>query len=237
MKTLLTSLLALYLIYANGQNPLNTAFVKKPDGPYRENYANGKPMWEYTKKNGNLEGKYHTYFKNGIIDSEFTFDNGKFHGKCFRLNEKGDTISLDISRHDTLVYYKQNEFYKNGRIKNSYSALFTDSLKPNTYPRAKVLKLIGYFNYDIIKILSERPNTMHCVTYYESGAVKLKGVRLKNKLEGIWTEYYENGKVLNVSQYKNDKLEGESITYDENGNMKYRELYRNNKKVDNLPLK
>ncbi len=238
MKNYFLLILFFHVSIGFAQNPLNEAFKDKPDGPYFETYGNGNPFWRYNKVKGNLHGEYITYFKNGIIDSYFLFDNGKFHGKNFRLNEKGDTISIDISYHDTLLFYREIEYYKNGKINTDNYYDFTNNGQPslNNYPKPKTMKFIGYFTYDITKVLNSISNKGSQLYYYSTGKLKARRGSINGKFEGINTEYYESGKLKLTCEYKNGKLDGEFVFYNEEGKMTSKELYKDGKKIKNLPI-
>lgn len=60
-----------------------------PDGPYRENYPDGKIKFEGEIKNGSRFGLWKSYYPSGEKQSEDYFEDGKKNGKTSTFYKNG----------------------------------------------------------------------------------------------------------------------------------------------------
>src|ERR1700756_5523602 len=93
----------LFLISCFGfsQNPINADYKGSPDGPATEYYLGGGIKLTCQIQNGNIEGDRYSFYKSGKIETKEHFDKGEFDGKNFSLTPDGDTIYVEIYKHDS----------------------------------------------------------------------------------------------------------------------------------------
>lgn len=220
-------LFAFFLCYCNKllcQNPLNASYSVYADGETKLYYALTKLQVTFTKVNGNLQGSYNFYNKDGKISDTYTFDKGKFNGLNTSFNKNGDTSAYEIYKHDSLIFLKTFNYYPNGKLKDYYTADFSDSAFANTFPGADTSRKKN-FEYDILQLVRAHYNKNQFKGYYKSGQLKYKAAGIKYQYNGPYVEYYESGKIKQVSNYKNNELDGKFIIYNEDGSFKTNKFY------------
>lgn len=241
MKFLLFVLLFVNFI-AYGQNPVNETYKGEEDGDHMDYYFDGGDRCKYTIKNGNLQGVRLFFHRNGSLAGLEQFDQGEYHGINLGFTENGDSLFVEQYAHDTLLYTRNLQYYKDGTLKlvSVVHYVRDSSLTKNPFRTTKGIGKIGislkatektFHNYGYI----EEYDTSGALTrtcdflngeytgtyreFYASGAVMTEAQVVDFKFEGPQTEYFENGFVKSQATYVNDKLHGNYTEYDEFGEL------------------
>ena len=67
--------------------------------------------------------------------------------------------------------------------------------------------------------------------HYPNGRLKVKGVMINGKRDGLWISWYESGQEWSECNYKDGQKDGSIVAWHENGMKRYEGFYKNNQKV------
>lgn len=217
----------LFTCAAMAQNPVNAAYKGTPDGLDIDYFPNGAIEDSCRLVNGNIHGDRYSFYKDGRLFIKEQFDQGEFHGTNFSLNPKGDTLFVEVYRHDTLIYSKDNEYHRNGRLKYTSQTWFINdsSLRKDPFIGRKTRDGVVLDGNAIEKMVN---NVTIDHFYYKSGKLKYKAGYRKGQLHGKYQEYYESGGVQKEANYANGKYEGDYFEYFPSGKLRVKAFHKNN---------
>jgi antitoxin component YwqK of YwqJK toxin-antitoxin module len=232
MIRLLFLFLSAQLLLTGNPNPVNEQYKKQgyTEGENKLFYASGRISEKFTIKNGNLHGTDELWYKNGQLREIDHFDNGKFIDTCRQFFEDGNLSIEDVYKHDTMLYYSEYHYYKNGNRKTfRYLAFDKDSLKICPFLGVKVTG--HWIDFDVnLTVESMKGHGMY-IEYFKTGNKQLEIDLVNNKYEGESREYYEDGKLFCVGPYHNDLSEGAFTFYNKDGTVMKTENWKNGKLV------
>ncbi|TDQ17655.1 antitoxin component YwqK of YwqJK toxin-antitoxin module [Algoriphagus boseongensis] len=204
-----------------------------PNGPFLENYPNGKPKVIANLKDGVFEGEFGEFYEGGELRLRGKVLDGKKEGEWQEFTESGKIISSMTYRKGSaegkgIGYYDDGNLewegnFKNGELDGTYIYLLPDS----------TLKTKGQYANGIpvgewIEKLEILPGFYRKGTY-KNGFKEGEWQLTNSEGEYLQTEYYQEGKLLSVGEFqtpnpiedkskvKNGK--GQRYFYDEKGNI------------------
>ncbi|WP_026951765.1 toxin-antitoxin system YwqK family antitoxin [Algoriphagus mannitolivorans] len=204
-----------------------------PNGPFLENFPNGKPKVIAYQKDGEFEGEFGEFYETGELRLTGQVLNGKKEGDWKEYSESGRLISLMTFRQGLadgkgLGYHPDGGLqwegnFKNGELDGSFAYYLPDS----------TLKLKGQYA-DGIPVGEWTEKLEILPGFYRKGAYqngfKVGEWQLTN-LEGefLQAEYYQEGKLLSIGDFKTPnpiqnkgkikKGNGQRYFYDAEGNI------------------
>ena len=229
----------IFFVFVNGicysQNPLNDYYrqLGAPDEAHKDYYPNGQLQCSYLKSNGNLEGEHANYFKNGKPMEICNFENGHLHGSSKDYNAKGQLIIDEIYTHDTLLFFKQIEYYKNEQIKRERFLYFDkDSLKINPFIKTKYHSLKNLIDYDESLSIAKMKSHGKWLEYFTNGKIKYEAILINNLREGDAKDYNDDGTLACIGPYHNDLPNGIFTYYSRKGEITKTEEWVNGKRQE-----
>jgi antitoxin component YwqK of YwqJK toxin-antitoxin module len=213
-------------------NPVNNSFKKDnlPDGETKYYFANGSVSQIVHAKNGNLDGDLKTYYKDGSLQEITHFIKGHFNDTGKLYNSDGSISELSVYHCDTLLYFSQSDYYKNGQLSwTRYNLFDKDSLK--LCPFLKSRHVAGWTWFDPNETFKYLPSHGKLLFYFKNGKLSEEDELVNNRKEGPGTGYYDDGSVYWTGSYHLDKMNGNFIYYDAEGKEKKREEWKDGKKV------
>jgi uncharacterized protein len=212
---------------AVAQNPVNAAYKGTPDGLDIDYFPNGVVEDSCRIVNGNIQGDRYSYYKDGKLFIREQFDKGQFHGKNFSLSPAGDTLFVEIYAHDTLLFLKENIYYKQGGLKFSSTSEFLhdSTLRTDPFIGKKTRHGVILNANAVEKLIHNRTVEKD---FYKNGKLGAYREYLSGVLDGIYQEYYENGVLRREARYSNGKYEGDYQEYFPSGKVKVKAFHRNN---------
>ncbi|NKI33142.1 hypothetical protein [Croceivirga thetidis] len=195
------------------------------EGPNKGYYPNGKPMFEATYQDDDLNGHYSyfnnkgaqtqsKYFKNGVLDGmyesyfpvgskikeyQIPYSDGKIEGEVTQYFITGDTL-LNVN-------------FKAGKRHGIETSYFITGNKS------------GISKY------SEGELNGPYLVYYPNGQIKSEGNTKSDYYEGPYTEYYSNGNLKSSYNYDEGVINGLYKVYDRDGKLHYEYEYRKNEVI------
>ncbi len=147
--------------------------IQLPNGPYKENYADGTTVKvEGTIKNNNLEGLWRSFYESGNIKSSVTYKENKANGAAyFYYDDTKGTKRVEVKMDDDQVVDKYHEYYPNGVQKAIVE-----------YKRGKMHGDAQFF--------------------YPSGKLKIEAEYKAGLRSGKWKYYDENGELISKEKWK-----------------------------------
>jgi len=178
-------------------------------GPWKKVYANGRPAYEVTFKDGKPIGEYKRYFTNGQLYAFLVYDEKGENATAKFYNEKGEILSegnyIGKKKDGLWKYYTNNIVVKTEEYKKD---------KLNGFQR--VYFVTGQI-YDE-KIWVEGVENGLWQKFYKTGESKLKAVVKGGKLDGPILRYYKSGTMEVKGQYMDGAAEGSWTFFSEQGN-------------------
>lgn len=243
MKTcfrILPLVLVFYLSPSFAQNPVNASYAGTPDGPFEDYFMGGRLRTKCEIKNGNLQGDRFSYYKSGKLFVKEQFDNGEFHGMNYSLDQNGDTIYIEVYRHDSLLFSKNKWYYKNRALEyvTATTYILDSTMRKGVFPgkqkrrgivinESKIEEAvhnnsieIAYYPNGKMKTYMEFKNGLHnglYVQFHENGEKKQESQCVMGKYEGPYYEYYPTGAIKVKAFNKNDYYHGDYLLYDKKG--------------------
>lgn len=233
MIRLLFLLLGIQLFFTGNPNPTN-AHIKKEnyaDGNHEFFHANGKPSEEFTTRNGNLHGTRRVWFANGQLADLEHFDNGAYIDTSRQYLENGNLLTESAWNHDTLLYYCEYGYYKDGKKKTKrYLEIDRDSLVICPFLKSKTDG--PSIDFDVNLTVKDMKSHGHYIEYFRSGDILLEVELVNNKYEGKFNQYNDNKKLLYTGTYHNDAMDGIFKYYNADGTVTI-ENWKNGKRIRN----
>ena len=209
------------------QNPVNAAYKGTPDGLDIDYFHNGAVEDSCRIVNGNIHGDRYSFYKNGELFIKEQFDNGEFHGINYSLTPSGDTLYIEVYSHDTLLFSKENIYYKSGALKfTSVTEFLHDStLRKDPFIGKKTRNGVLLDGNAIESLVHNRTIEKD---FYKNGKMGRYREYYTGLLDGAYREYYEDGTLRLEAEYKNGKYEGEYAEYFPSGKPRVKAFHRNN---------
>jgi antitoxin component YwqK of YwqJK toxin-antitoxin module len=211
-------LFCIRLFSAGNPNPTNAHLKKEKfsDGPHKFYHFNGKPSEEFTIKDGNLHGTRRVWFANGQLADIKNFDNGAYIDTCRQYFENGNIKTEDAWDHDTLLYYCEYEYYKDGKKKaKRYLEFDRDSLVICPFLKAKTN--MPSIDFDVNLTIKDMKNHGRYIEYFRSGNIWMEIEMVNHKYEGKFNQYNEEKKLIYTGTYHNDVMDGVFTYYNADG--------------------
>ena len=206
------------LLLTGNPNPTNAHYKKEnlTDGEHKFYHTNGRLAEKLHVKNGNLHGTREVWFKSGKLLEINHFDNGRYIDTCKQFYEDGNVNNIAAYRHDTLLYYGEFHYYKNGS-KKSILELICDKDSLVLCPFLKGPHSPPSVEFDVDLTVKDMKSHGQYVEYFKSGSVYYVIPTVNNKYEGEYKQYEENGKIIYTGTYHNDLMDGTFTYYNRNG--------------------
>lgn len=74
-------------------------------------------------------------------------------------------------------------------------------------------------------VVSAPAERVDVVEHYPNGVIKLKGLSVDGKREGMWQGFFENGYKASEAEYENGVRNGDIVVFYRNGMMRYQGRY------------
>lgn len=232
---------------------MNSTYKYENDGWHTETRIDGSKRCQYTIISGNLHGTRNCFHPNGQIWIQEVFDNGQFNGINTSFTDTGDTVFVEKYQHDTLMYTRNFDYHKNGRVKSISTIHYIDdsTLTENPFKMKKglwrrsiniryteqTISNWGWFVLydengalsDSIEIENGIYSGLH-TTFYPSGKTKIQVHQLNGEYEGGYMEYFESGQIKIETTYSEGKRNGTYKEFDETGKLQEESTYGLGKK-------
>jgi antitoxin component YwqK of YwqJK toxin-antitoxin module len=201
--------------FSFGQNVIDAKGKKQ--GSWSKTYPNSR-IFQYKGqfKNDKPVGMFTYYYPSNTVKAVINHGNDASRSVSNMYHENGKLMSVGIYRNlrKDSIWYNYNE---SGFLisKESYLDDVLNGQRIVYYPswneRLKAPNVLSIENY--VKGVYNN----EFVEYYESGAVKEKGLYLMGKKIGVWERCHASGKPFARERYKNGVLHGWSVGLDEAG--------------------
>ena len=216
------------------------AFVEKGviTNYLRAYYFSGKPMIEFTLKDGKLNGEYNLFSEKGFKLKSGNYCHGKLCGEWLECNFNGDTVSYYVYNKPT----DKKGYYNNYKFKNDYYVGSEDGKqKPHlrSHYEYKDDKMDGFQieyhpngNLNYQKQMVKGVNIGHVETFWHTGYLcDNSTLDSLGQKQGHYQRGYQNGNLQTDAYYKDNKLQGAYKFYWPNGKLRFEGKYELDKKV------
>lgn len=222
-KTLSVSILLLGSLALLGQNLVDEEGRKT--GHWREEYPNGKTLYEADFVEGQPVGEMVRYYEKGAVKARMIFDPGteRTYARLFYENGKPSAEGLYINQVKDSVWTYFSEYDGSIRIRESYRDGKLDGLTRSYYPGGEISEEVEWKQ-------GVKDGTWK--QYYENGVTRLSGNYLNNELNGAYEVYFANSKIMIRGTYSGNKSQGTWYYYDDAGNEIYSLEYVNGTPAD-----
>lgn len=202
-------LLLLFLVFSTcsfGQNKVDTQGRKQ--GPwekkhpksnvaqYKGQFKDGKPVGTFTYfyPSNKIQAIIKHDLNSTRSSAVFYHESGIILSKGIYQNMKKDSVWLNYAPSGRL---SSAETFKNDTLNGKKTIYY---LPEDLNDRSQ--RIASVSNYINGKLEGER------IEYFESGAVKSKGIYKNNVKNGVWITNHPNGNVMNTERYQNGILHG-----------------------------
>lgn len=172
---------------------------------------------------GKPVGKVRDFYRNGQKQWEgflISLNPQVFEGLCIYYFQNGQ-VQFKINYSDGKANGLYQEYSANGRL------IGEGQMKDDqAFGKWKYTSDDG--SWQETEILSNQDQLT--TQYHANGNIQAKGIKRKNKKEGLWINYYEDGTVNTKCEYKNGDRDGKWEWFNKNGVLEETGTYRKGKK-------
>jgi antitoxin component YwqK of YwqJK toxin-antitoxin module len=217
------SSLLLGFLALQGQNLLDEEGRKT--GHWREEYPNGRTLYEADFEGGQPVGEMIRYYEKGAVKARMIFEPGteRTYVRMFYENGKRSAEGLYMNQVKDSVWTYYSEYDGSLRIRESYRDGKLDGITRSYYPGGKVSEEVEW---------KQGVKEGSWKQYYENGVTRLSGNYKNNLLNGAYEVYFSNSSIMIRGTYFDNKSNGTWHYYDDAGNEIYSLEYVNGTPAD-----
>ncbi len=212
------------------QNAVSESYSGYNDGEYFEKFNNDKLKSTFTIKNGKLQGPNIVYYKNGKQNIYCEFDKGYFDGLLINFDKHGDTSTLTLFKHDTIIKHTDiTYFFLSHKIKYRSIFDFCDSLNENVSGNITTSAIDQYYYIDFQAITEDFYNKSLYLKYYRNGTLAQEATGISTFYSGLFKFFYKNGELKRIVTFNKGQKDGMMTMYNRHGKAKKNLSYSNGK--------